>query len=267
MMKIADYSTRVSVDQLDRALRAGGFDGVFHYLSGNFARRLETQQVISGIRALGWPQLGIDVPTLNAVDGSSAVIAAMACGFGLRFRLALDIEPSEFDADPEGWAEAADRWCDSVRSKGMTPGIYGVDRTVAACANHAEWIWRAKPDQCDPAGPGLAPDFFAGRRMVQCGVGTWEGIEMDVSYSQFTVEASMLTPDEHKWLEGLFYGWFRHDDKLDEILTALRLLKPIDVDALAAALVDHLPADADAQAVAKAVVDTLAARIAPTGGS
>lgn len=261
-MKIADYSAAVTVDQLDRALRAGGFEAVFHYTSGSFARRIETRGVVAGIKALGWPQLGIDVPTLVTINGGSAADAAIAFGFPQGSRLALDIEPAEFDVEPGGWARAADAWCNAVRAKGLMPGVYGVDRTVAACGNRADWIWRAKPGMCDPAGPGLAADFFVGRRAVQCGFGTWEGVEMDVSYSQFTVEDNPMTFEEHAWLKGLWEGWFSHDKKLDLILAGLAALKPIDVDALAAALVEHLPADADAQAVAKAVVDTLATRIA-----
>ena len=59
-MKLADYSSAVTVDQLDAALRAGGFEGVFHYTSGSFARRIESVEVVEGIRARGWPQLAID---------------------------------------------------------------------------------------------------------------------------------------------------------------------------------------------------------------
>jgi hypothetical protein len=188
-MKLADYSQVVTVDQLDAALRAGGFEGVFHYLSGTpgWVRRIETLDVVAGIRSRGWPQFGIDIPLLNAIDGDGAARATIGYGFGPGFRLALDIEPVLFTADPAGWAVAADRWCDLVRSHGLSPGVYGTDETVSACANHADWIWRAKPGECDPAGPGLNPAFFAGQRAIQCGQGTFGTVNMDVSYSQFAI--------------------------------------------------------------------------------
>jgi hypothetical protein len=83
---------------------------------------------------------------------------------------------------------------------------------------------------------------------------------MDVSYSQFTLEADM-TPEERGWLQGVWQGWFAHDKKLDAILAGVAAAKPIDVDQLAADLVAHLPAGADAQAVAAAVVDHLVQRL------
>jgi hypothetical protein len=132
MSKIADYSDPVTVEQLDATLRAGGFDGVFHYLAGNFARRIEDASVVAGIRSAGWPQLGISVPTLGAVDGAADTArVSNVYGFGAGFRLVLDIEPIEFDADPAGWSAAADRWCAAVAAAGLSPGVYGVDRTVA----------------------------------------------------------------------------------------------------------------------------------------
>lgn len=193
-MKLADYSDRVTADQLDTALRLGGFEGVFHYLSGNNALRIETPDVVAAVRQRGWPQLGIDVPTLTAVDGQAASRAAVAYGFGPGFRLYLDIEPGEFAANPTAWAQAANAWCNDVHAARFSPGIYGTDATVAACSNNADTIWRAKPGMCDPAGPGLASDFFAGRRAVQCAQENHNGISFDVSYSQFTVAGPAQRP-------------------------------------------------------------------------
>ena len=274
-MKLADYSQAVSVEQLDGALRAGGFEGVFHYVHGSFARRLEVLDVVEGIRARDWPQLAIDVPRLVDVDGAAAARAAIAYGYPAGALLALDVEAAEFDADPAGWTAAADRWCPAVRTAGLSPGVYGPDRALAACGTRADWIWRARPGMCDPAGPGLAAAFFAGRRVVQCGAGLFGGVEVDVSYSQFTVEGPMLTADEHTWLKGLFDGWFTHQNELQALLAgqraatdqvsalaaAVAALKPLDVDQLAQDLVAHLPAGADAQATAAAVVQVLADRL------
>lgn len=207
-MKLADYSQRVTVDQLDAALRAGGFDGVFHYLAGTdgFALRIEDPAVVAGIRAKGWPQAGIDIPRdPPLVNGAAAAARAKGMyGCPPGFEIYLDIEPARFVLDPAGWARAADVWCDDVRHEGLSPGVYGVDETLAACANHADTVWRAKPGMCDPAGPGLADAFFAGRRIVQCGVLTAGGVEFDVSYSQFTVGVEMFTSNEklalvHRW--------------------------------------------------------------------
>ena len=287
-MKLADYSQVVTADQLDVALRAGGFEGVFHYTSGSLARRLELPAVVADIRGRGWPQLAIDVPHLATVDGDGAArVATDAYGFPAGALIALDIEPDEFRADPAGWAAAADGWCEGVRARRLSPGVYGVDATVAACANRADFIWRAKPGQCDPAGPGLAADFFAGRRIVQCGAAFFAGVEMDISFSQFTIGGDMgLTPDEHTWLEGLYHGWFQLNNEIIAAMQAAQQAvsslaqtlegqkailaaiagdqKALDVDALAAALVAHLPADADAQAVAQAVAAELAKRLQPT---
>lgn len=193
-MKLADYSQAVSAPQLDFGLRAGGFEGVFHYLAGTagWALRIEDPAVVAGIRERGWPQLGIDIPRSPAdVDGAAtAARVAQVYGFGPGLRLGLDVEPSRFVLDPAGWTAAADRWCDQVRAAGFSPGPYGTDVTVAACGSRADWCWRAKPGQCDPAGPGLAAGFLAGARAAQCGVETWGGVEFDVSYSQFTVGGS-----------------------------------------------------------------------------
>jgi hypothetical protein len=194
-MKLGDYSDPVTVQQLDAALRAGGFDGVFHYLAGNNARRIEDPAVVAGIRDRGWPQAGISVPTVGSVDGAAdARRTRDVYGFGDGFQLYLDIEPGDFDADPDRWPAAANRWCDAVRAAGLSPGVYGVDRTVAACSDRADHIWRAKPGLCDPAGPGLADTFFAGKRAVQCDSGKFPdapgGVVMDVSFSQFDLSAT-----------------------------------------------------------------------------
>lgn len=196
MTKLADYSQEVTGDELDAALRAGGFDGVFHYLHGTpgWVIRLETLAVVADIRSHGWWQLGIDVPLNSSdADGAAMAAAARAYGFPPGSLMALDIEPERFVLDPPGWARAADAWCDGVRAGGYSPGPYGNDDTVAACGSRADWIWRAKPDQCDPAGPGLAAEYFAGRRIVQCSKGVWGGVEFDVSYSQFTIGGSRST--------------------------------------------------------------------------
>lgn len=200
----ADYSQPVTVTELDGALRSAGANGVWHYVHGNNARRVEFPAVVKGMASLGWKQAGIDVPTLDQVDGAAAVAAMAACGLGPGYILALDIEPSEFDAFPNAWPGAADEWCDAVRAAGYRPVVYGTDVTLAACGNHADAIWRAEPGDCDPAGPGiggLAPGFFAGRRANQCMNGTYNGVELDLSISQFTMsttgEEMTLTSEEH----------------------------------------------------------------------
>jgi hypothetical protein len=194
-MRIADYSQSVTVDQLDAALLAGGFEAVFHYLAGTpgFVLRIEDPAVVAGIREKGWPQLGIDVPRLPPdVDGAAtAERARQLYGCPPGFEIYLDIEPAQFVLDRAGWPPAADRWSDGIRAAGYVPGIYGTDETVAVCANNADRIWRAKPGQCDPAGPGLEATFFAGRRIVQCDSGVWGGVEFDVSFSQFMIGGAM----------------------------------------------------------------------------
>lgn len=207
MIAFADYSQVTTAGQIHAALLQGGLDGVTHYLAGNNALRIEDPQVVREVRALGWPQMGISVPTLGSVNG--AVDAGRArdsygCPPGMIYW--LDVEPSEFAADPTGWAVAADRWCDDVRVGGYAPGIYGTDPTVAACANRADRIWRAKPGMCDPAGPGLDPTFFAGRRAVQCSAAVLAGLSVDISYSQFPLEVTM-TAEQAAQLAYLYQQW------------------------------------------------------------
>jgi hypothetical protein len=195
MSKFLDYSQVVTPDQLDGALRAASCDAVAHYLSGDFALRIEDPAVVSAIRARGWHQCGISVPTLGGVNGAAdAATARDVYGFGAGFQLALDIEPDEFRGNPGAWGAAADAWCDQVRAAGLSPGVYGTDDTVAACGNHADWIWRAKPGQCDPAGPGLDPAFFAGQRAAQCITTTVAGVSVDVDFSQFPIGAQPTPP-------------------------------------------------------------------------
>jgi hypothetical protein len=198
MASIVDYSAPTTAAQIDMVLRQGPFDGVFHYLAGDNAFRIEDPTVVQGVRALGWPQLGISVPSLGGVNGAAdAARARDVYGFGDGLFYALDIEPAEFAQNPTGWASAADGWCDAVRAAGLSPGVYGTDVTVAACANHADWIWRAIPGMCDPAGPGLDPTFFAGRRAVQCIVNTVVGgLEVDISQSEFSLGVNMATIDQ-----------------------------------------------------------------------
>src|SRR2546430_2584948 len=130
-MKLGDYSDPVTVQQLDAALRAGSFEGVFHYLAGNNALRIEDAAVVAGIRDRGWPQAGISLPTVDSVDGAAdARRARDVSHFGDGFQLYLDIEPGDFNQAPDRWPAAANRWCDGVGAAGLSPGVYGVDRTV-----------------------------------------------------------------------------------------------------------------------------------------
>lgn len=188
MLKLADYSQEVTDAQLDQALRDGAFDAVFHYLGGNFALHIETTEVVTGIRSRNWPQMGIFVPTLNAVNGpTDAQTALTTYSFPLFSRHFLDIEPDEFNSNKQAWPTAANQWCDAIRSAGLSPGIYGTPDTVAACGNHADAIWIAEPDQCDPTLAPLDPMFFAGRRAIQCSTLVVGGVDFDVSFGQFPI--------------------------------------------------------------------------------
>lgn len=212
LQRIADYSQEVTVDGLDLALRLGGFYGVWHYLSGNYARRWEDPKVVIGIRARGWPQGGISVPRNPAsVNGPVDADRAMNLyGLPRGSLYALDIEPGVFDLDPAGWERAANGWCDVVAMVGYVPVVYGVDRTVARCANHAQRIWRAKPGQADPEGPGLDPEFFAGRRMSQYDSEVWNGITFDGNECDFEFaparDVSSDSSREDKDVEAIMYS-------------------------------------------------------------
>lgn len=191
--KLADYSDAVTVNDLDAELRANAFDGVFHYVHGNDALRIESVAVVGGIRAKGWQQGGIDVPTIAGLDPHGMVAAMEAYGFLAGSVAVLDLEPAEFDLHPAAWVTAADFWQRVVRAGGYSPWGYGVDRTCAACFTNFDVIWRAIPGQCDPNTGGLNPAFFAGRRAVQCSVIKTAVVEFDVSYSQIPLKVDMLT--------------------------------------------------------------------------
>jgi hypothetical protein len=195
LIRFLDYSNPTTIGQVDAAIRAARASGVCHYMSGNFARRLEQTDIVTGIREIGWPQMGIDVPTLSAVNGAKAAAIARDI-YGHHGRFALDIEPDEFRANPQAWKVAANQWCEDVHNAGLIPGIYGTDETVALCSDHADFIWRAKPDMCDPAGPGLDPNFFIGRRAVQCAQGTFAGLVCDINYAQFALSVTSPIPVE-----------------------------------------------------------------------
>lgn len=260
----ADYSADTNVEQLDAALRAAGVDGVTHYISGLFARRVESPAIVNMMRALLWPQMGISVPTLGTVNGAyDASRARDVYGFPAGSIMWLDIEPTQFRSAPLAWAARADEWCGEVRVAGYVPGVYGTDDTVAACANQADRIWRAKPGMCDPAGPGLADDFFAGRRAVQCRNGVFAGLEMDINYAQFDL-GGIMTEEEHNWLEFVatqldpsktgFAGTELSGNSAFELRLASLIqgtVPPVDVGALASALAQQ-PGFADAIATAVA---------------
>ena len=67
-MKLADYSDRVTADQLDTALRLGGFEGVFHYLSGTpgFIIRIETPDVVAA-------NPGVNLDALRPYKGYNSI--------------------------------------------------------------------------------------------------------------------------------------------------------------------------------------------------
>ncbi len=262
-MKLADYSDVVTTAKLDGALRAGNFEGVFHYLGDDFALREENPDVVADIRALGWPQAGIFVVRApSSVSASGDVMRARAYGFPPGSELYLDVEPGVFDLDPSGWAWACDAWAPAIRAAGYVAGVYGVDRTVAACGNQMDRLWRAVPGMCDPAaaGPqGLNPAYKPGVRIVQCGIGLFNGVEFDISYSQFDIGGGMLTEEERTWLKGLFDGWFLHDKKLDEIMSGVAALTS-KLDSLAAQGVPQANLQPLADQLAAVAADVAAVR-------
>jgi hypothetical protein len=193
--KAADYSQVVTAAELDAALRSGGFQSVWHYVGDDFALREEDPNVVADIRSRGWPQGGIFVVRApSSVNAAADVQRARAYGFPPGSKLALDVEPSVFDQDRTGWARACDAWAPGIRAGGYLAVIYGVDRTVAACGNQMDYLWRAVPGECDPAGPGLDPAWKPGVRMIQCGSGVFSGVSMDISYSQFSLAAAAPPP-------------------------------------------------------------------------
>lgn len=293
-MKLADYSQVVTVDELDGALHAGGFDGVFHYLGDDFAFREEDPLIVAGIRARGWAQGGIFVPSLARVAGAGDAQRQLSTyGYPVGSVAVLDIEPIEFDQDPVDWANAADGWCVAIRAAGLRPWVYGVDRTVAACGNGADAIMRAVPGMCDPAAPGpqgLNPAFKPGQRAVQCDQGVWNGVSMDSSISEVSLmttvnidPADAVAAGVQQLIKGQADAWTRLDSVfsdvesnfawpngtvlrglLADIKAAVAGITPgtVDVAGLAAALATHqltaTLSDAERDAIAAHVLQHLA---------
>jgi N-acetylmuramoyl-L-alanine amidase len=185
--------------------------------------------------------------------------ASATYGVGLDGRLYQWVDEADAPWTNGTWENPGSN-ADSVTIEHEDAGDFDGPRTPELYAASAALVH----DICTRYGIPIDREHVIGHR--ECaGAATAcpDALDMDRIVAAAAAGGDMLTPDEHKWLQGLFNGWFPHDRKLDAILAAVGLLKPIDVDQLAADLVAHLPAGADAQAVATAVVDHLAQRLQP----
>src|SRR5579859_155703 len=216
-VKFLDAAYPGSVRQFLGAIAAanakyGDVTGAAFYLGGDNA--LHPWDVAMTEAFLATPPeqgMAIYVPALDhsgSADGQDAVAEARRYGLPAGFKVCVDIEPSNFNRAGLSFSKTyADEWCDVVRAAGYSPGPYGTPATVADCADHADYIWVARPGQPDPTQVGLNPAFFAGKRAVQWGQEVFNGISCDISTSEFGLSAILagsppghleegMTPDE-----------------------------------------------------------------------
>jgi|SRR5579859_4233475 len=184
-----------SADPILTVLKANNLHGFSFYIGGDICLHAWPKPIVDAIRAQ-YPGMAIHVPDLDTGDGAEAVALAQAYGLPAGYFIALDIEPGIYRSKgtPQAAASFSDPWCDAVRAAGFVPVVYGTAETVAACANHADYIWITDPGQPNPATPGLPPSqvgiiladaFFAVRRAIQYDQLVLNGITVDINNSQF----------------------------------------------------------------------------------
>jgi hypothetical protein len=151
---------------------------------------------------------------LGHQDGLDA--ANTARGYPKVLWLSYDVEPGAFDANPVGAADAMAGFTDAVHSQGFLSMPYSVPRGLAAGAANADGIWIANPNPGgdDPTNQPLNPDFFAGRRSVQCCLLIAAGVDWDLSHSQFSVGGIHMTRDDWAAFYGAFIVCFLRDPPL-----------------------------------------------------
>lgn len=180
------------IDQLGLGAVNIYMGGRFAFLGGGTAAGWSPQlvaQVAAARPGVGWIGSWVALEpgqggyALGFQDGQDAVAAARA--YPVRW-LSYDVEPSTYDANPTGVAQAMQGFHDAIEAAGYLDLQYGVPRTDAA-APEADGVWVAVPGEPDPATAGLDPAFMAGRRSVQYGQASVAGIDWDLSNSEVII--------------------------------------------------------------------------------
>lgn len=188
--------------------------------------------------------------------------ASATYGVGLDGRLYQWVDEKDAPWTNGTWSNPGSN-ADSITIEHEDGGDYNGPRTPELYAASAALV----RDVCTRYGIPIDRQHVIGHR--ECtGASTAcpDALDMDRIVAAAAGGGNMPTTDE--MITGLWQGWFTHDKKLDAIqgsldtiAAAVAALKPLDVDQLAGDLVAHLPADADAQAVAEAVVKHLAEQL------
>lgn len=173
------------------AAQALGADSVNVYLGGRFSAGrgwtlgLDDQLELEGLGTLlTWVALepgqgGYEVGHQDGLD-------ALAAGAGWpAWGICYDLEPVTWDADPAGAAQACAGFRDAVQQGGRRAVLYGVVRTILGAAAGYDAVWIAEPGVQDPAAAGVPG--FQGRRSVQGGQGSFQGLLWDLSFSEFAL--------------------------------------------------------------------------------
>lgn len=161
----------------------------------------------------------------------------------------------------------------------LSPVLYSTPDGCAYIADKGfDAVWAAVPGNSDPTSI-FAATFFPGLVAVQWGQNLYLGVDYDVSTSEFsfdqpTIGGDMAQLDDIQVVlndvhDLVFYGATERSGEADyekrlvriEAAIATLVTPTVDVNALAAALIPHLPAGTDPAVVARDVVDQLAAQL------
>lgn len=308
-----DTATAPPLATLLAALDQSGAKGINFYLGGRFSGGRGWTPQLSAELAQERPDVGqfgtwVSLSpgqggyALGHQDGLDCVAAAKA--YPAIAWLDYDVEPVTWQANPQGVDDAMRGFADAAHAAGYHTMDYGAPDTVAGASDEdVIWIANPNPGGGDPAIQPLDPAYYAGKRAVQYGTGTFGGVVWDVTHAEFSIAGGTdMTPEQDQRLADVLYlllfgaaprfadpaqnpmGWSTPDGKghltrvaevltandgsiltalgvekseVDAMLAAVKTPAPVDVDALAAALIPHLPTGADPQVVAKAVAAEL----------
>lgn len=198
-MKFLDAAFPGSVATFEMVLAFEQAQDFAYYVGGNFALHAwDTSEVIA-LRTESRRGMGIHVSTVAGRDGgadgdSFARLNLDAYGAQPGDRLCWDLEPQIFRANPAAALGYGIAWSAAVRAAALSPVIYSTPDGCAYIGDKGfDAVWAAVPGQCDPS-QVFAPSFFPGMVAVQCAAGSRNGVDYDVSISQFDFVGPAPTP-------------------------------------------------------------------------
>ena len=195
-MRFLDAAYPGSGAQFVSALQHAGAQSFAYYTGGNFALNPWPVGIVGGVRDAGFPGLGIYVSTVDgrsgATDGRQA--AAFQASYGSDPLCCWDLEPGIYRQNPALALLYGEEWACEVRAAGFRPVLYSTPDGCAAIGDKGfDFVWAAQPGNCDPTSI-FNPAFFPGAVAVQCGSGSWAGVDYDVNESEFAFAALTVPP-------------------------------------------------------------------------